>query len=283
MTKELQEMGDEKLFELILSIDDNYSEDAAAFVSFLKSKGLGLSYEGLRAYADFLSREHDGKRYSAGTYNKRITGAKSRIRYLFEQTKESIDLTKRYQLEKALNEIKLKKINSHAVKRDRTLTPEEIDKLVGECDDKTIALMIEFLAHTGVRVSEMLDILVADLKRRMDHYDLRISGKGGKERTVFVDKGLVERIRSHFQGKKYLFEHSGSQYSRVSVSARIKNQGKVILSKDISAHTLRHSFATEKLKKTRNLQGVSKYLGHSSTATTADLYVHDELTWEDVQ
>ena len=58
--------------------------------------------------------------------------------------------------------------------------------------------------------------------------------------------------------------------------------GKMILGKEISAHTFRHSWATHTLKRTKNLKGVSKYLGHTSTSTTADLYVHDELTPDDV-
>ena len=98
-----------------------------------------------------------------------------------------------------------------------------------------------------------------------------------------ADRILVQRILDNFAGCVFLFEHAGKTYNRVYVTDRIKLAGRLILGKNISAHTFRHSFATEKLKQTKNLKGVSKYLGHSSVSTTADLYVHDELGWEDVK
>jgi len=154
---------------------------------------------------------------------------------------------------------------------------------VAGCENTTIALMVEFLAYTGVRVSEMLNILLSDIKARRDRVDVRVIGKGGKERIVWVDKPLLERIRNHFSESKWLFEHTGKQYSRVAVTNRIKYWGVKVLGREITAHTLRHSFATHKLRQTRNLKGVSKYLGYATTSVTADLYVHEELAWEDIE
>ena len=59
-----------------------------------------------------------------------------------------------------------------------------------------------------------------------------------------------------------------------------KKSGWRILRKDISAHTLRHSFATRMIDEGKSIKGVSKYLGHSNVSTTLDLYVHSELDWE---
>ncbi len=50
-----------------------------------------------------------------------------------------------------------------------------------------------------------------------------------------------------------------------------------MLNRDISAHKLRHSFATIKIAKTGKIKAVSEYLGHSSTSITLDMYVHEEL------
>ena len=60
----------------------------------------------------------------------------------------------------------------------------------------------------------------------------------------------------------------------------IKKAGWSILKKDISAHTLRYSFATRMIDEGKSIKGVSKYLGHSNVSTTLDLYVHSELDWE---
>jgi integrase/recombinase XerD len=110
----------------------------------------------------------------------------------------------------------------------------------------------------------------------------RILGKGKKERIIYVTIPLIENIIQIEKGNIYLFEHSGKQYNRISISRRITMQGKILLNKNISAHTLRHSFATNMLKKTNNLKGVSKYLGHSSISTTANLYIHSELSFDDL-
>ncbi len=235
-----KQLPDTTLFELLLTPTDSYSQDAVAFVGFLKKNKITDLGLGLGEYAKWLDCEHDGKRYSASTYNKRLTGAKSRIRYLFEKTKDSMDLAKRFALERALDEVRYKKLNTRAVNGEKTLTPAEIRRLVASCEDTTIALMVEFLAYTGVRVSEMLNILLSDIKSRRDRVDMRVIGKGGKERIVWVDKPLLERIRNHFSGSKWLFEHSGKQYSRVAVTNRIKYWGVKVLGREITAHTLRH-------------------------------------------
>lgn len=282
MTHALTNVNVEGLYEIITSIDDDYADDAEKFVNFLRDNGYGISFEGLKAYAEYLDSEIDGKRLSANTYNKRLIGAKSRLRFLFKHSPESFDVLKRYQFEEALKELKVKKINSSAVGDDDILTPEEVEKLITESDDTTVRLMIEFLYATGVRITEMLNILLSDIKRSNGKYTINIRGKGNKERAVFAGKELVDRIKRHFKGTTYLFEHHGKSYNRISITNRIKAQGKIVLSKSISAHTLRHSFATHMLQKTNNLKGVSKYLGHSSTSTTADLYVHSELSWEDL-
>jgi integrase/recombinase XerD len=282
LTHALENINVENLYAIMLKIDDNYKDDAKLFVQFLQDEGYGITFTGLKAYAEYLQAERGGKRLSASTYNKRILGAKNRLKYLFKKSPESFDVLMKYKFEEKLKEIKLKKINSNAVSEDEILSKEEIEKLIEESEDKTIIPMMEFLYFTGVRISEMLGILLSDLKKGRGKYNITIRGKGNKERVVFASKDLIKRIQNQFQGSIYLFEHTRKPYQRNSITGRIKIQGKIILRKSISAHTFRHSFATHKLQETNNLKGVSKYLGHSSTAITADLYVHDELSWDDI-
>ena len=271
-----------KLKKRILAIHDAYSTDTVLFVRFLDERNRPIDYEGLKAYTQHLEE----KGYAASSFNKKTAAAKNRILFLFEHSPDSLDLTKRFRIEQALSEIKPKKINTRAVGKDRVLSKAEIKTMIDRSREEVseaVSLMIEFLALTGLRISEMLSIRIAWLKRTRGNYHIRILGKGGKERIVMADRDLVQRILDHFAGKVFLFEHRGKTYNRVYVTDRIKLAGRLILGKNISAHTFRHSFATEKLKQTKNLKGVSKYLGHSSVSTTADLYVHDELGWDDVK
>lgn len=79
------------MYDLILAKDDCYNDDARLFVSFLKQGNHGVTFEGLKAYINFLDSPINGKHYSASTFNKRLLGAKERLRYLFEKSSASFD------------------------------------------------------------------------------------------------------------------------------------------------------------------------------------------------
>jgi integrase/recombinase XerD len=102
--------------------------------------------------------------------------------------------------------------------------------------------------------------------------------------TVTNPCDLFENIREIFHGKKYLFETGNhNSYSRCYLWREIKKVGLKILGKNISPHTLRHSFCTNMLLvKNKSLKAVSNFVGHSSTSITADMYIHDQLKVEDV-
>jgi len=272
----------------LLEIKDSYSEDAKVFVAFLEENGKELTYDSLCSYATWLDQPHNGTRWSAATYNKRLAAAKNRVRLLFERTEMANDLTKRWELEAALKVLKPKKINTVSVQRDRVLSETEINDLVAHLHDGVIpggsrvGWIVSFIAATGTRISETLNILLTDIKRKADHYEIRLVGKGNKERKVMVNKSLIDSIRAEFSSGTYLFDHGGKKYNPQYVTNQIRIAGQIVLGKRISAHTLRHSFATNTLARTNNLKGVSKYLGHASTSITADLYVHNDLSWGDL-
>lgn len=283
MTDFPMELGSQELYSQILSKDDSYNDDARLFVNFLRRGSFGVTLEGLEEYSRYLDSQIAGKRYSAHTYNKRLQGAKERLRYLFENSPSAMNAVTRLRFEEALKSVKLKKVNSIAISEDNVLSEEEVKRLIIESTDKTVSVMIEFLFATGLRISEMLGVLLTDIVRNNGKCIIRVLGKRRKERKVYVATALVDQVREQFHSSTYLFEHNGQPYNRISITNRIATQGSVILNRKISAHTFRHSFATTTLSRTNNLKGVSKYLGHSSVSTTANLYVHSELTWEDIR
>jgi len=110
---------------------------------------------------------------------------------------------------------------------------------------------------------------------------LTITGKGNKERKVDIEEALFDAIRSTFQGETYLFQTQGGKPYRPSyISYEIIKAGRRILGRRISAHSMRHGFAILAIREGASIKAVSTYLGHSSTAITLDMYVHEKLEKE---
>ena len=144
--------------------------------------------------------------------------------------------------------------------------------------------LINFLFHTGMRISEALATRWSDYNRETNCF--LIKGKGNKERLIPISKGLkdmmeiyfnsyVKNIRTKITKESYIFlSISGLPLSRKTISMEIKHRiEETIEVAGISAHKLRHSFATALLEADTNLLVAQSLLGHSSPHTTA-IYYH---------
>ena len=143
--------------------------------------------------------------------------------------------------------------------------------------------IIELMYSAGLRVSEITNLRLNDID--IDEGFIRIKGKGSKERIVplgSVAKNILNRYLMEVRPKlvkkmntDYLFLNwRGGRLSRVSVWKIIKFYArKAGIKKEISPHTLRHSFATHLLNNGADLRSVQELLGHSSIATT-QIYTH---------
>lgn len=274
---------DKQAKKKILKVSDQYLDDIKLIVKWLDKSELRFDKEGVELYLAYAkSVRENGKRYSANSYNKKVSALKNRIRYLFEKSPQSINALEKLKLEAYLDSMKYKKKSTSdvAVTDEKILSLEEIHKLI-EAADKRLSLMIEFLACTGCRISEMLNILLTDCTRRLKNYDIRVLGKGRKERTVFIEKNLYNRIIKEFKDNTYLFGHGDKPYNRISTTNRISTLSKIELGKAASAHMLRHSFITEALKKGVTIEKVSRYVGHSSLDITEKQYNHNRFSFED--
>lgn len=271
---------DEAVKEQLLSIEDCYAADTRALVRFLEDSGHELDPEGLAAYAEDLKT----RSLAAATINKRLQAAKSRLRLVFHSSEQARDVLAEFDLNRALREIRGVKLNTRAVDASKTLSREEIRILLQskEISDKT-KLIVEFLLTTGARVSEATGVRLKNIRTERGFSLIRVVGKGSKERTLKVRKELVDRIRKCFDCEIYLFEpRPGEPYNSNYISDHIRAAGRQLLDRTISAHTMRHTFATAMIRKTRKIKAVSTYLGHSSTSITQDMYVHEELDLEDL-
>lgn len=271
---------DPQIAEELLQIDDCYKSDTRHLVRFLSDRNLELDYAGLEAYMKALKEAG----YAAETINKRLQAAKNRFRLVFRKTDASMDVLGRFEMDRALKEIKGVKKNTKAVDTDKTLSLSEVKALISFEDvPERIRMFIRFLVSTGTRVSEVTGIRLQDVKPEHGFVSIRIVGKGSKERYLKVTPKLIEEVHGVFRGALYLFEtKDGKRYTRQYVSDSIRSAGRTVLKRKISAHTLRHTFATIQIKKNRKVKALSMYLGHYSTSITQDMYVHEELDLEDL-
>jgi integrase len=262
----------EALLKELEGIRDIYRLDVRQFIGFVRERKL-LIVEGFEKYARWLEAEHEGKRYSPATINRKLAAARSRVRYAFKHSAFAPDLRRKYQLEEILRSVKLKKIDVMAVPSHKVLEAEEARKLVDQIKDRTIRLMVNFLVRTGTRVSEMLGLKLSDLGTPKDGLvPVRVLGKGGKERIIHVKNEFIRRLRKHFRGTTWLFEHNGRPYNRVSVTNRIKHESLLVLGRQVSAQNLRHTWAAIQIKRGKSVSAVAALLGHSNPGLTARLY-----------
>lgn len=143
--------------------------------------------------------------------------------------------------------------------------------------------IIETLYSCGLRVSELVGLKLSNLY--FDEGFVRVIGKGNKERIVPIGKRAVSQINIYLQQrnqlklqKKYedilFLNRRGGQLTREMVFIIIKNLAtNVGLTKSISPHTFRHSFATHLLEGGADLRAVQEMLGHESIITT-EIYTH---------
>lgn len=184
-------------------------------------------------YAAHLRRLHDQRRYAPATVNVLIAAAKAWVR--------SADSS---EVERLHREVTLMGANGLTVGRSQheTLTAAEIETLV-ESAPPVLALIIGALVQTGLRISELLQMQLADLELVDGCFRAAVTGKGGKPRIVMLSRDLVTGAREACQGERLLFEHSGRPYNRAAVTTRIRELSERELGKRITAHTLRHHCA----------------------------------------
>ncbi len=174
-----------------------------------------------------------------------------------------------------------------------TLSEEEINMLIRAIDlskpeGERNRAMLETLYGCGLRVSELINLLISDLY--FDEDFIKVTGKGNKQRFVpisEINKKYIsiyrKEIRVHQSVQKgfddiLFLNRRGKQLTRAMIFTIIKQLAeKIGLKKSISPHTFRHSFATHLLKNGADLRAIQQMLGHESITTT-EVYMHVDRT-----
>lgn len=164
----------------------------------------------------------------------------------------------------------------------KVVSVKEIDEMLHNNLTPLEHVMMELLYSCGLRVSELVNLKLNDIDLSSKY--VRCFGKGSKERIIPIGEQAKAMLKEYFPTrdlliKKYnlttknlLIKDNGHFVTRQDVYNFIHAQGKLI-HKNISPHTLRHSFATHLLENGADLRVVQELLGHSDVSTT-QLYTH---------
>ncbi|MEW6724353.1 MAG: site-specific tyrosine recombinase XerD [Bacillota bacterium] len=255
---------------------ESYGRDLRQYSDFVAGgKGGGLEKVSRATIISYLLHlERQGK--ATATIARRLAALKAFYQFLVREQILESDPTAN------LESPKLEK------KLPRVLTVKEVEDLLRQPNPLTVAglrdrAMLEMLYATGIRVSELVNLSIADVNLEVGY--IRCYGKGSKERIVpigsmaqrsvdeYLKKARGKMIR-HADEPALFVNHHGRRLTRQGFWKIVKKYAQEAkINKEITPHTLRHSFATHLLENGADLRSVQEMLGHADISTT-QVYTH---------
>ncbi|MCQ2068076.1 MAG: tyrosine recombinase XerD [Bacteroidaceae bacterium] len=253
-----------------------YLDDAGKLLDYLDDCGIGIekvSLDDLHGFAAAMGDLGIAPRSQA----RIISGIKSLFKFLCLDG---------YREDDPSELLEAPKIGRHL---PDVLSVSEIDSIIGQInlslpEGQRNRAMIETMYSCGLRVSELCSLKMEDLF--LEEGFIRVTGKGSKQRLVPISGRAVKEInlylldRCHIEIKpgaeSYLFLsiRRGRPLSRIMVFDIVKNLTAMAgITKTVSPHTFRHSFATHLLEGGANLRAIQCMLGHEKISTT-EIYTH---------
>ena len=253
-----------------------YLHDVSNLKGYIDSEGINkspgqITYNDLTDFIIWLNKKNPNARTQARV----LSGIRAFFKYLLIEG----EIT-----ENPTTLIESPKLGFHL---PEVLTINEIERLIDAIDlskpeghrNKAI---IETLYGSGLRVSELVNLRITDIHREEGF--LIITGKGNKQRMVPLGSHALKEIDLYFEKRRLIpkiydenivfLNRRGSKLTRVMVFTIIKNlASRGGIKKNISPHTLRHSFATHMIEAGADLRAVQEMLGHESILTT-EIYTH---------
>ncbi|MBQ8673232.1 MAG: site-specific tyrosine recombinase XerD [Bacteroides sp.] len=260
---------------LSANTQEAYMTDLSKLLHFLRSEHIGtreVTHEDLQL---FIAGLHDIGIHPR-SQARILSGIKSFFNFLLLEdyiTKDPAELIESPKIGMKLPEV---------------LTVEEIDLIIATVDmekseGQRNRAILETLYSCGLRVSELCELKLSDLY--FSEGFIKVEGKGGKQRLVPISRRAIKEIeywlmdRCHWRVKPDYEDHVflarwGKAISRIMIFRLIKELAeKAGITKNISPHTFRHSFATHLLEGGANLRAIQCMLGHESITTT-EIYTH---------
>ncbi len=272
-------------------------QEIEGFLSFLtsvkgESENTRISYENdLRQYCSYLERidleyvdvsVNDAReyvRYLMGKYKERSMLRKLsalRMFYDYLMRKEEMDFNPFQDISLKRNEKRLPSV----------LTEDEVARLLALKGEDFLSLrdhiLFLFIYSTGARISEALSVNISDIEWRERR--IKIKGKGGKTRFLFLNRNVVPELNDYIEKRRIYLEgvseealFIGKNKERLSFSSAHlifdNARENLSLDKNLTPHTLRHSFATHMMDRGADIRFIQELLGHESISTT-QIYTH---------
>lgn len=269
----------------------NYDHYIKRFVKFCVTQGVTtpeeIDLELVRSFRLYLNRmEENGRPLKMITQNYHLIALRSFFKHLAKRDIKSL----------AAEKIELPKTPSRQVEFLETSDVERLIEATNQEKDKLTRLrdkaILETLFSTGLRISELVGLNKDSINTKRREFSVR--GKGDKIRLVFLSDRAIQALEAYLKSRednsKALFirhDHKLSVEKQMksfsekamgitprSVQRTIKKYAKLAgITKKITPHTLRHSFATDLLTNGADIRAVQEMLGHASISTT-QIYTH---------
>lgn len=271
-----------------LNTYNSYSSDVKEFASWLDSEsGSGVTLEktageNIRQYLGTRIDPNEGPAIAGRTQARILSSLRSFFGWL--------------QIDGVIAENPCDGIDTPKIGRylPSVLSIDEVNDIMNSVDQSKWGgvrdrAILELLYGCGLRVTEVSDMKISNIY--LQEKFVRVVGKGNKERVVPMGDPAAEAVAAYLavrpepadaKSEDILFlNKSGRQLSRISVFNMVKKQAMLAgITKEISPHTFRHSFATHLIEGGADLRVVQEMLGHESILTT-EIYTHlDSTTWQ---
>lgn len=212
----------------------------------------------ITGYLSSLSQEHG---YCAKTLHRIISTLSSFYRFLYAQGAVTVN--------------PLIGIDRPKIKRQelRYLKHRQVLKLIESMPSVRDQLIVRMIYATGVRVSELCEIAIEHID--FDDLTIRVRGKGDKIRVVFIDEETC-RLMEAYAGERIFGPFFVGQQGHSLSPRTVQHLFEVYAPPGVTPHTIRHSYASELYKRSKNLRVVQENLGHTSIKTT-EIYLHTDL------
>ncbi|NCN12009.1 tyrosine-type recombinase/integrase [Candidatus Kaiserbacteria bacterium] len=262
---------------------ENYDRYLDRFFTFAKVKKVGdLTEEQVREFRIFLNRQPGTKvggrmePMKRRTQNYYLIALRAFLKFLRKRGIEALSPER----------IELAKVPERSID---LISAAELRRLMSAPDQKTIEgkrdkAILELLFSTGLRISELCGLSIDDVDLTRDEFSVR--GKGDKVRVVFVSDSARSTLQDYLQHRKDMDDAMFTRYGRkmhdgggLRISPRavqrlIKQYAvKAGITRKVTPHVIRHSFATDLLQNGADLRSVQALLGHANIATT-QVYTH---------
>jgi integrase/recombinase XerD len=247
-----------------------YQRDISSFIRSLQSSGITHFSQVEEGHLLHFLGEMKAKEYATTSIARAIIAIKVLFRFLKREGHVPSNISSYLDTPKLWQTI------------PDILTEQETERLISQpCSETAVGArdraILEVLYASGLRVSELCSLQIHSI----DETFVKVKGKGSKERLVPIGTKALEAVdhyllhfRDRFNGDALFVTNKGKRIDRITVWKMIKRYAKLAgIEKNISPHTLRHSFATHLLDHGAELRVIQEMLGHADISST-DRYTH---------